>query len=215
MKNLKVGDYVRIRKDLKYSECGIGEDMLSKYKGKIAKITSVSDCNITFKVDIDNGSYLWDKDWFEDEDIEIKPTKSQYEVGDYVRIRSDLENIDDADTHVGFESEMIAYAGKLARITRVDKTSKNYTSYLIDLDNGDWYWEDMFFEYRLGNYEDNDFSSGEVYYTVGFNHMGSVHTFVGKLQKWSTDKCEFINKSGIILMVDYNNLEYVIPKENA
>lgn len=210
MKNLKVGDYVRIRADLESNECGISEDTLSKYKGEITKITKVSD-STTFKVDVDNGSYIWDRSWFEDKDIEIKP-KSHYEVGDYVRIRSDLKQMydDEVDTNVGLEVEMIDYAGKLARITSVKDAS-----YLIDIDDGNWFWEDMLFEYRLGNYEDNDFSNGEVYYTVGFKHMGSVHTFIGKLQKWSTDKCEFISKSGIILMVDYNNLEYVIPKENA
>lgn len=214
MKNLKVGDYVRIRKDLKENECGISEDVLSDYRGKMAKITAMID-STTFRVDIDNRHYVWDEDWFEDEDIEIKP-KSRCEVGDYVRIRSDLKQMYDneVDTNVGLEEEMIDYAGKLARITKVKEISHG-TSYLIDLDNGDWWWEDTFFEYRIGNYEDNNFSSGEVYYTVGFKNMGSVHTFIGKLQKWSTDKCEFINKNGIILMVDYNNLEYVIPKENA
>ena len=106
------------------------------------------------------------------------------------------------------------YAGKLALVTKnTESIAKNTVR--IDLDDGFNLWDKDWFEYRLGNYEDNDFSSGEVFYTVGFKNMGSVHTFVGKLQKWSTDKCEFINKRGIILMVDYNQLEYVIPKENA
>ena len=214
MKSLKVGDYVIIKKDLKCSECGISEDVLSDYKGKIAKITRVVD-NTTFRVDIDNGHYIWDKVWFEDEDIEVKP-KSHYEVGDYVRIRSDLKQMHDdgVNTNVGLEEEMINYAGKLARITKIMKTS-DASCYFIDLDDGDWCWEDMFFEYRLGNYEDNNLSSEEVFYTVGFKHMGVAHIFVGKLQKWSTDKCEFVSKRGIILMVDYYQLEYVIPKENA
>lgn len=214
MKNLKVGDCVRIRADLESNECGIGEDVLLKYKGEIAKITKVSD-STTFKVNVDNGLYIWDISWFDDEDIAVKP-KSHYEVGDYVRIRSDLQQMydDKVDTNVGLEAEMIDYAGKLARITSVSEISED-VSYLIDIDDGNWYWENMLFEYRLGNYEDNDFSNDEVYYTVGFKNMGSVHTFVGKLQKWSADKCEFINKRGIILMVDYNQLEYVIPKENA
>ena len=214
MKNLKVGDYVRIRKDLTSDECGICEDTLSHYKGKIFNIASVID-DTTFRIDNDNNKFVWDKSWFEDEDIEVKP-KSHYEVGDYVRIRSDLKQMydNDVDTHVGIIEDMIDYAGKLARITEAHSTS-DYTSYHINIDGGDWSWEDMFFAYRLGNYEDNDFSSEEVFYTVGFKHMGSVHTFVGKLQKWSTDKCEFINKRGIILMVDYNQLEYVIPKENT
>lgn len=216
MKNLKVGDYVRIRADLESNECGISENILSAYKGKITKIMKVSD-STSFKVNVDNGSYIWDKSWFEDDDIEVKP-KSRYGVGDYVRIRSDLQQIYDNEvdgiinTHVGLDEAMISYAGKLARITSVDEDS---SSYELDVDNGKWYWEDMLFEYRLGNYENNDFSNGEVYYTVGFNHMGNIHTFIGKLQKWSTNKCEFINKSGIILMVDYNQLEYVIPKENT
>lgn len=211
MKNLKVGDYVTIKKDLTTNECGISETALSDYKGKIVKITREVD-NTTFRVDIDNGKYIWDKDWFEDEDI-----KSQYEVGDYVRIRSDLKQMydDEVATKVGLDEDMIGYAGKLARITKVVKTLNDTPYYLIDLDNGNWCWEDAFFEYRLGNYEDNDFSNGELFYTVGFKNMGSVHTFVGKLQKWSTDKCEFVNKNGVILMVDYKQLEYVIPKENA
>ena len=218
MQNLKVGDYVRIRKDLNQNECGIGEDALSDYRGKMAKITAMID-STTFRVDIDNRHYVWDKVWFEDEDIEIKPKsqKSHYEVGDYVRIRSDIQQMidDEVDVHVGIVSEFTEYAGKLARITQVEADSKDKYSYKLNIDNGDWWWCNELFEYRLGNYEDNDFSSGEVFYTVGFKNMGSVHTFVGKLQKWSTDKCEFINKNGIILMVNYNQLEYVIPKENT
>lgn len=215
MKSLKVGDYVRIKKDLTTNECGISETALSDYKGKIATIIRVSN-DTTFHVNIDNGHYIWDKSWFEDEDIEVKP-KSHYEVGDYVRIKSDLKQMydDEVDTNVGLEEPMINYAGKLARITKVVKISHDTPHYLIDIDDGDWSWEDMLFEYRLGNYEDNDFSSEEVFYTVGFKNMGSVHTFVGKLQKWSADKCEFVDKRGVILMVDYNQLEYVIPKENA
>lgn len=206
MKNLKVGDYVRIRKDLTSDECGINEDVLSDYRGKMAKITAMID-STTFRVDIDNRHYVWDTDWFEDEDIEVKP-KSHYEVGDYVRIRSDLEPYNCGIPNVR------DYAGKLALVTKnTESIAKNTVR--IDLDDGFNLWDKDWFEYRLGNYEDNDFSSGEVFYTVGFKNMGSVHTFVGKLQKWSTDKCEFINKRGIILMVDYNQLEYVIPKENA
>ena len=211
MKNLKVGDYVRIKKDLKYNECGIDEATLSEWKGKIAKITKVCD-NTTFKVDIDNGYYVWDISWFEDEDIEIK-SKSQYEVGDYVRIRSDLKQMydDEVDTNVGLEEEMIAYAGKLARITKVNKLTNDY---LIDIDDGKWYWEDMFFEYRLGNYEDNNIENRRFKYVIGYHrYVDKLETFEGFIENfYPSGKSCFVDENGKILLLPYDRIEFIIPK---
>lgn len=66
MKNLKVGDKVKIKQDLVlgkfYNDCMYIADM-SKYAGKVATITNVfhdSETEVNYKVDIDKGKWFWD-----------------------------------------------------------------------------------------------------------------------------------------------------------
>ena len=218
MKSLKVGDYVRIRKDLTNDECGINEITLSEYKGKITKITASN--STTFKVDIDNGSYIWDKDWFEDEDIEIdsKSQKSHYEVGDYVRIRNDIQQMidDEVDVHVGIVTELTEYAGKLARITKAEEDSKDTYSYKLDVDDGEWWWCDELFQYRLGNYEDNDIENHHFKYEIGYHrYENRLEIFEGFIENfYPSGKSAFVDENGKLLVLPYDRIEFIIPKES-
>lgn len=64
----KVGDNVKIRKDLKvdkrYNELFFVKDM-EKYKGKIATITRISPVQHGYDIDIDDGDWCWTDDMFE------------------------------------------------------------------------------------------------------------------------------------------------------
>ena len=68
MKNLKVGDKVKIKQDLVlgefYNHCGYHAPM-EKYAGKVATITTVfhdSETEVIYKLDIDKGKWFWDSE---------------------------------------------------------------------------------------------------------------------------------------------------------
>ena len=74
----------------------------------------------------------------------------KYKVGDKVRIKS-LEWYNERKNWLGhvvhddfyntFVSSMIAYCGMEANITEVEGSH-----YILDVDNGDWWWQDFMFE---------------------------------------------------------------------
>ena len=79
MKNLKVGDKVKIKQDLVlgefYNHCGYHAPM-EKYAGKVATITTVfhdSETEVNYKLDIDKGKWFWDSEMIEPvEEVEHK-----------------------------------------------------------------------------------------------------------------------------------------------
>ena len=84
----------------------------------------------------------------------------KYKVGDKVRIKS-LEWYNERKNWLGhvvhddfyntFVSSMIAYCGMEANITEVEGSH-----YILDVDNGDWWWQDFMFEEAFAydqNYE--------------------------------------------------------------
>ena len=79
MKNLKVGDKVKIKQDLVfgkfYNDCMYTADMV-KYAGKVATITNVfhdSETEVNYKLDIDKGKWFWDSEMIEPvEEVEHK-----------------------------------------------------------------------------------------------------------------------------------------------
>ena len=79
MKNLKVGDKVKIKQDLVlgefYNHCGYHAPM-EKYAGKVATITTVfhdSETEVNYKLDIDLGEWFWDSEMIEPvEEVEYK-----------------------------------------------------------------------------------------------------------------------------------------------
>ena len=84
----------------------------------------------------------------------------EYKVGDKVRIKSlewysknknGLGNVSHYDTNNTFVSLMSAYCGMTANITEVEGSH-----YILDVDNGDWGWQDFMFEEAFAydqNYE--------------------------------------------------------------
>ena len=79
MKNLKVGDKVKIKQDLVlgefYNHCGYHAPM-EKYAGKVATVTEVFDYEIgypNYSLDIDKGKWFWDSEMIEPvEEVEHK-----------------------------------------------------------------------------------------------------------------------------------------------
>jgi len=74
----------------------------------------------------------------------------KYKVGDKVRIKSlewysknknGLGNVSHYDTNNTFVSSMSSYCGMTANITEVEGSH-----YILDVDNGDWWWQDFMFE---------------------------------------------------------------------
>ena len=87
MKNLKVGDKVKIKQDLVlgefYNHCGYHAPM-EKYAGKVATITTVfhdSETEVNYKLDIDKGKWFWDSEMIEPvEEVEHKTCSEEESV---------------------------------------------------------------------------------------------------------------------------------------
>src|SRR5574344_950579 len=80
----KVGDKVRIRKDLNlyndYDNCGTVSEML-EYKGDIATIMKVFELSNCYKINIDNQQWLWTDEMFEPvEENTIEYKGKKYDV---------------------------------------------------------------------------------------------------------------------------------------
>src|SRR5574344_2585046 len=79
----KVGDKVRIRKDLNlyndYDKCGAVSEML-EYKGDIATILKVSELSNCYKINIDNQQWHWTDEMFEPVEDTIEYQNKKYDV---------------------------------------------------------------------------------------------------------------------------------------
>jgi hypothetical protein len=125
----------------------------------------------------------------------------KYNVGDIVKVKSDLKIGENADGFV--TTEMIKHSGKLARITYAYEDL-----YHIDIDTDKYYWSNDCFED-----EDND--DGRCKYIIGYKkaESGSVRTFEGYIDNfYPTGKSCFINDNDEILLLPYNLIEYIMPK---
>ena len=221
MAKYNVGDKVVIKNCMKngcISDGYIALDMLD-YGGKTATITEVS--GNEYHLDIDNGEWWWFNSCFEDvteAEAEAESQKPRYEVGDYVRIRSDIQQMidDDIDVYVGIVQELTEYAGKLARITKVEEDIRDKYSYKLDVDNGDWWWCNELFEYRLGNYEDNKIENRRFKYVIGYRrYLDKLETFEGFIENfYPSGKSAFVDENGKLLVVPYERIEFIIPKES-
>ena len=104
MHKFKIGDKVRVRKDLvvdKYYGCGFTERM-EQYCGNKAKITRVS--NTFYDLDIDNGEFAWTDDMLE-------PVTTTTEQPKYVKCIN----------NTGFE-----YCLKIGEIYKIKEINKDY-----------------------------------------------------------------------------------------
>ena len=133
----KVGDKVRIRKDLvlgsKYSgKYGISDDMIL-HRGEIAMIDLVGSDYYYLNIDGDRDYYAWTDEMLEEVD------EMKYKVGDKVRVRKDLE-VNETYGGETFVDTMEKFKGKVVEIE--DIRGKGF--YTI---KGDLYtWSDEMFE---------------------------------------------------------------------
>ena len=129
----------------------------------------------------------------------------KYNVGDLVKIKSDIKVGNNAD-NLYITEDMTDYSGKLACITYAwcDDENDEITRYHIDVDNEKYFWSDSCFE------EDS-----RCKYIIGYKkaEKGSVRTFEGYIDNFNpTGKSCFINDDGDILLLPYNLIEYIMPK---
>ena len=215
MAKYKVGDYVKIKSNLKEGynadSLWVGEDMVNNYAGKIAKITTAHDGEIfeSYTINIDNGDWYWSNDCFED--IAVKQLR--FEIGDFVRIRSDLE----IDWGEGLTPEMVELKGHLVQISNIDLISgyiDNMPYQIKELEG--YYWKEEWFEYRLGNYEDNKIENRRFKYVIGYHrYEDKLETFEGFIENfYPSGKSCFIDENGKILVLPYDKIAFILPKEN-
>ena len=128
----KVGDKVRVRKDLIVGKC-YGEDNLSfvndmeKYKGKQFEIIKTSGCDYKF----DNSNY-----YFNDDMLEPAFTKQDLRVGDRITLRNGMVEIWDGSRIGPLDYEDInddltnnGNLGSKLDIVKVEKLKKYETIY--------------------------------------------------------------------------------------
>ena len=238
MTKFNVGDRVRVKKGIK-ERSGVPYEMV-KMAGKTATVVEIANestgsCFLKFDEDF-NSHFIWFEDLLEhieDDNAPATPTmssnepkafsiaKHKYDVGDYVRIVdiNELERLADEDDNEeapsGVVEDMFEYASKLARITRVEYDSDEYWKYEIDLDDGIWAWNDSMFEYRLGNYEDNNIENHRFKYVIGYVYKDVTRTFEGRIENFDLNgKSTFIDKNGKILMIPYKDIAYIMPIED-
>ena len=229
----KVGDRVRVKNNIE-KRFGVPYRMV-KMAGKTATVEEIANvetgsCFLKFDEDSYN-SFIWFEDLLEHIEDDDAPTmssnesktfsiaKNKYDVGDYVRIVdiNELKRLADDDNDIeapsGIVESMFDYASKLARITDIEYDCDNYWKYQIDLDGGEWRWNESMFEYRLGNYDDN--TKSDFTYVIGYVYKDVTHTFEGKIENLDLNgKSTFIDKNGKILMIPYKDIAYIMPIED-
>ena len=138
--------------------------------------------------------------------------KPRYNIGDYVRVCKDLS----LDWSEGITPEIIDLAGQLVQISSVDTDDLDFDDLAYEVKElKGYYWKEDWFEYRLGNYEDNNIQSCK--YHIGFNFKGRTNEYVADEIKTLNPEglCEFTRKDGKYMSIPYNWIEYIIPLEKG
>lgn len=102
----KVGDKVTIREDLSKYEYNV-VDSMEQYRGKIATITDTDDEDGVYRIDLDDGWWIWESRMFED-------GKEDTKEDDKVE-----------DVKVADKAEDEKFRAFLNEVARGDKTSTN------------------------------------------------------------------------------------------
>jgi hypothetical protein len=142
----------------------------------------------------------------------------RYKVGDYVRIKSNL----DGEEFNYVTDNMKTFCGKLGRIIKVNEpynTDDDVIGYFLsfDKDNSwieDYEWGINAFEYRLGNYEDNNIENHRCKYVIGYktNKDGKTKRFNGFIENFAPcNKSVFVDENGKTLVLPWELIEYIIP----
>lgn len=116
-------------------------------------------------------------------------SETKYKIGDTVRVRKDLDW--DIDYPSGLIDEMLEYKGQLVKITDAWKdlngNDEEYDCYLIEQDNGDYYWDnEMFEDEAKQDTEDNQpkicellgFGIGEKFNIIGESYVESYNPYM-------------------------------------
>ena len=131
MKNLKVGDKVKIKQDLVfgkfYNDCMYTADMV-KYAGKVATITNIfqdSETEFSYRLDIDSERWFWDSEMIEPVEEVVHKTCNEKDstrlakaVCEYEEIVHNLEQdlhkmLDKKNAYKAMYQEMIDMYNKL------------------------------------------------------------------------------------------------------
>ena len=139
--------------------------------------------------------------------------KPKYEVGDYVRVRKDLEE----DYSQGLVSEIADMAGQLVQISHVDSDDidEDDMAYVVKELEG-YFWSEDWFEYRLGNYEDNKIENRRFKYEIGYHrYENRLEIFEGFIENfYPSGKSAFVDENGKLLVLPYERIEFIVPKES-
>lgn len=134
MRNLKIGDKVKIRQDLVhekiYNNCSYNADM-EKYAGKVATITNIfrdSETEVNYSLDIDSEEWYWDSEML---------MKVSYKVGDKVKIKDTLKVGNYGSNKV--VEDMLMHLGKTTTIEEVHELARG-TEYCLRIDGQFWNW---------------------------------------------------------------------------
>lgn len=138
----------------------------------------------------------------------------KYQVGTTIKLKNaeELKRLDNENKlGMGYSSNgMDKYCGKIATII---EACEDY--YKLDIDNGDWFWEDAMIE-NVKCEKDN--YNGDDSYHIGFNFKGRVHEYIADEIKTLNPEglCEFNRKDGKYMSIPYSWIEYIVPigKEN-
>ena len=79
-----------------------------------------------------------------------------------------------------------------------------------------YFWSEDWFEYRIGNYEDNEIENRRFKYVIGYHrYENKLEIFEGFIENfYPSGKSAFVDESGKLLVVPYERIEFIIPKES-
>lgn len=146
MLGLKIGDYVRVRRDLdpkKTYGVPLGPNMLC-FRDVVSRISKVYEENGVYELlGIRNGRhYVWSKDTLQRVSKEDIAQNKVFLACDTVRIIPNFKEIADANDDIDPEDigSMDEYAGLPTFITDILFCDGEITGYELNIDNGDYWW---------------------------------------------------------------------------
>lgn len=137
--------------------------------------------------------------------------KPKYEVGDYVRVCDNLS----LNWSEGITPEIVDLAGKLVQISSIDTDDLDFDDLAYEVKELEgYYWKEDWFEYRLGNYKDNDIENHNFKYSIGYKLVegATIHNFKGFIENFAPcGKSVFVDDNGKTLVLPWEMIEYIIP----
>ena len=108
-------------------------------------------------------------------------------------------------------------AGQLVQISHVDSDDidEDDMAYVVKELEG-YFWSEDWFEYRLGNYEDNKIENRRFKYEIGYHrYENRLEIFEGFIENfYPSGKSTFVDENGKLLVLPYERIEFIVPKES-